>query len=277
MQVNLCQNTLMPNDASSLILVTVLTLILVSTLVNIWETRRKGIALLNSNKKIVKTLIKTIEDSEMKLTKVIVKRSKQDFRQLEALVSLHEMLDLKAALPPTRGWAASPDLLLTLTSLVRKHKPKLVVELGSGASTIILSRAGAVEIVAIEHDLEYLKNTQELLTEHQVSNVKLIHAPLIQKEILEESFMWYDSSKLQDLKEIDFLFIDGPPGSKDDAARFPALPVLGSKLSKNAVVVIDDTKRSGEKTLAESFASALPNHKLRFLDHEKGTAIIEPL
>ena len=267
----------MPNDASSLILVTVLTLILVSTLVNIWETRRKGIALLNSNKKIVKTLIKTIEDSEMKLTKVIEKRSKQDFRQLEALVSLHEMLDLKAALPPTRGWAASPDLLLTLTSLVRKHKPKLVVELGSGASTIILSRAGAVEIVAIEHDLEYLKSTQELLTEHQVSNVKLIHAPLIQKEILEESFMWYDSSKLQDLKEIDFLFIDGPPGSKNDAARFPAFPVLGSKLSKNAVVVIDDTKRSGEKTLAESFANALPNHKLRFLDHEKGTAILEPL
>jgi hypothetical protein len=42
------------------------------------------------------------------------------------------------------------------------------------------------------------------------------------------------------------------------------------------VVVIDDTKRSGEKTLAESFANALPNHKLRFLDHEKGTAILEP-
>jgi predicted O-methyltransferase YrrM len=187
------------------------------------------------------------------------------------------MLDLKAALPPTRGWAASPDLLLTLTSLVRKHKPNLVVELGSGASTIILSRAGAVEIVAIEHDLEYLKSTQELLSEHQVNNVQLIHAPLIEKEILEETFTWYDSSKLQDLKEIDFLFIDGPPGSKDDAARFPALPVLGSKLSKNAVVVIDDTKRSGEKALAESFANALPNHRLRFLDHEKGTAILEPM
>ena len=267
----------MSKDSNSLLLATTLIFILVAICVNIWETRRKGIALLNSNKTIAKTIAKTIEDSEMKLTKVIEKRSKQDFRQLEALVSLHEMLDLKAALPPTRGWAASPDLLLTLTSLVRKHQPKLVVELGSGASTIILSRAGAVEIVAIEHDLEYLKNTQELLAEHRVGNVKLIHAPLIQKEILEESFMWYDSSKLQDLKEIDFLFIDGPPGSKDDAARFPALPVLGSKLSKNAVVVIDDTKRSGEKALAESFANALPNHKLRFLDHEKGTAIIEPL
>lgn len=205
----------MSTDASSLILKTVLTLVLVSILVNIWETRRKGIALINSNKKSTKTtkksnekIIKTIKDSEVNIATVLEKRSKQDFRQLEALVSLHEMLDLKAALPPTRGWAASPDLLLTLTSLVRKYKPKLVVELGSGASTIVLSRAGAVEIVAIEHDLEYLKNTQELLAEHQVSNVKLIHAPLIQKEILEESFMWYDSSKLQDFKEIDFLFID---------------------------------------------------------------------
>ena len=140
----------MSTDASLLILTTVLTLVLVLILVNIWETRRKGIALLNSNRKIVKT----IKDSEVNIAKVIEKRSKQDFRQLEALVSLHEMLDLKAALPPTRGWAASPDLLLTLTSLVRKHQPKLVVELGSGASTIILSRAGAVEIVAIEHDLE---------------------------------------------------------------------------------------------------------------------------
>ena len=202
----------MSTDASSLILKTVLTLVLVSILVNIWETRRKGIALINSNKKSTKTtkksnekIIKTIKDSEVNIATVLEKRSKQDFRQLEALVSLHEMLDLKAALPPTRGWAASPDLLLTLTSLVRKYKPKLVVELGSGASTIVLSRAGAVEIVAIEHDLEYLKNTQELLAEHQVSNVKLIHAPLIQKEILEESFMWYDSSKLQDFKEIDFL------------------------------------------------------------------------
>jgi len=267
----------MSKDSNSLLLATTLIFILVAICVNIWETRRKGIALLNSNKTIAKTIAKTIEDSEMKLTKVIEKRSKQDFRQLEALVSLHEMLDLKAALPPTRGWAASPDLLLTLTSLVRKHQPKLVVELGSGASTIILSRAGAVEIVAIEHDLEYLKSTQELLSEHQINNVQLIHAPLIEKEILEETFTWYDTSKLQDLKEIDFLFIDGPPGSKDDAARFPALPVLGSKLSKNAVVVIDDTKRSGEKTLAESFANALPNHRLRFLDHEKGTAILEPM
>ena len=146
----------MSTDASSLILKTVLTLVLVSILVNIWETRRKGIALINSNKKSTKTtkksnekIIKTIKDSEVNIATVLEKRSKQDFRQLEALVSLHEMLDLKAALPPTRGWAASPDLLLTLTSLVRKYKPKLVVELVSGASTIVLSRAGAVEIVAI--------------------------------------------------------------------------------------------------------------------------------
>ena len=109
----------MSTDSSSLILTTVLTLILVLILINIWETRRKGIALLNSNKKSNEKIIKTIKDSEVNIAKVIEKRSKQDFRQLEALVSLHEMLDLKAALPPTRGWAASPDLLLTLTSLVK--------------------------------------------------------------------------------------------------------------------------------------------------------------
>ena len=117
----------MSPGSSSLILTIALTLVLVLILVNIWETRRKGLALINSNKRSNEKIIKTIKESEVNIAKVIEKRSKQDFRQLEALVSLHEMLDLKAALPPTRGWAASPDLLLTLTSLVRKHQPKLVV------------------------------------------------------------------------------------------------------------------------------------------------------
>jgi predicted O-methyltransferase YrrM len=87
---------------------------------------------------------------------------------------------------------------------------------------------------------------------------------------------WYDTAKLKDLKRIDMLIIDGPPGSKNPDARKPALVELLSKLSPNAIVVIDDVKRDGERQLAELFAKALPRHTLNILSHEKGTAVISP-
>jgi hypothetical protein len=40
--------------------------------------------------------------------------------------------------------------------------------------------------------------------------------------------------------------------------------------------MLDDANRADERKLADAFLAALPNHKLRFLYHEKGTAIIEP-
>ena len=87
---------------------------------------------------------------------------------------------------------------------------------------------------------------------------------------------WYDVDAIKDLKKIDVLIIDGPPGSKNPEARYPALKQFKDKLSASAIVIIDDVNREGERKLAEDFAKALPNHELTILDHEKGTAIIAP-
>src|ERR1700729_201079 len=53
------------------------------------------------------------------------KELKQTFRQLEALQNLNAVLPTSDVLPPTRGWAASPDLLLTLVDLVITERPSL--------------------------------------------------------------------------------------------------------------------------------------------------------
>jgi predicted O-methyltransferase YrrM len=87
---------------------------------------------------------------------------------------------------------------------------------------------------------------------------------------------WYEISQLEDVNNIDLLFIDGPPGSKNDRARHPALAECLSKLSPRAIIVIDDASRDGEKDLAHEFAKALPGHTLEFLSHEKGTALLLP-
>src|SRR3984885_12281967 len=66
---------------------------------------------------------------------------KQTFRQLEALQNLSAVLPASDVLPSSRGWAASPDLLLVLVDLIIAERPSLVVECGSGASTLWLALA----------------------------------------------------------------------------------------------------------------------------------------
>lgn len=201
------------------------------------------------------------------------KSSMTAYRQTQALIQLTQLLDFKSPIPPTRSWAASPDLLLTITEIVRKYRPGLVVELGSGVSTLVAAKAGARKVVSIDNSGEFGGKTISLLKDHKVRGVDVRIAPL---QPYANGFTWYDTSMIKDLKKIDLLIIDGPPGSKNPEARYPALAEFKDKLSSKAVIIIDDVHREGERKLAEDFAKAMPNHQLVILDHEKGTAVISP-
>lgn len=197
----------------------------------------------------------------------------QSYRQSEAMQQLLALLKLNAPIPPTRSWAASPDLLLTIADLVRTHKPQLVVELGSGVSTLIVAKSGAQKVISIDHSEEFADKTRALLQAHGAGGVEVRVAPLTPHA---SGTDWYETTNLVDLKNIDLLIIDGPPGSKNPDARKPAYTELINKLSPRAIIVIDDVTRDGERELAESFAKALPNHVLTIYPHEKGTAVISP-
>ena len=197
----------------------------------------------------------------------------QSYRQSEAMQQLLSLLKFSAPIPPTRSWAASPDLLLTLAQLVRTHNPKLVVELGSGVSTLVVAKAGAKKVISIDNSEEFAGKTKEMLKEHKVRGVEIRVAQL---KAHISGVDWYDTAVIKDLKRIDLLIVDGPPGSKNPEARMPARAEFISKLSPKAIIVIDDVNREGERKLAESFAKALPNHVLTIYPHEKGTAVISP-
>lgn len=197
----------------------------------------------------------------------------QSYRQIEALQQILLLLKFSAPIPPMRNWAASPDLLLTITDLVRTHKPGLVVELGSGVSTLILAKAGAKKVISIDDSEEFAGKTRELLKTHGIRGVE-IRVAALQSHF--SGVDWYDTSKLQDLKKIDLLIIDGPPGSKNPAARSPAHAEFINRISPKAIIIIDDVNRDGERELAQTFAQSLPNHVLTFYPHEKGTAVISP-
>ena len=197
----------------------------------------------------------------------------QSYRQTEAMQQLLSLLKFSAPIPPTRSWAASPDLLLTLAQLVRTHNPKLVVELGSGVSTLVVAKAGAKKVISLDNSAEFAGKTREILKEHKVRGVEIRVAEL---KAHISGVDWYDTALIKDLKRIDLLIVDGPPGSKNPEARMPARAEFITKLSPKAVIVIDDVNREGERKLAEAFAKALPNHVLTIYPHEKGTAVISP-
>ena len=207
-----------------------------------------------------------------KVTDQTRKASLNDYRQLEAFVQLNSLLKFTAPIPATRGWAGSPDLLLTLAHVVKTFKPKLVVELGSGVSTVVMAKAGAKKVVSFDGSEEYARHTRNLLGAHGVQAEVRVSKLAPYKS----SNGWYDPNSFKDLKKIDLLVVDGPEGGEDSNGRYPALDVMLSKLSPKAIVILDDVKREGERRLAEDFAKALPNHIIDFLDHEKGTAVIRP-
>jgi hypothetical protein len=209
----------------------------------------------------------------------LLQSASQDFRQTEALLSLHSLVRARAPLPQTRGWAASPDLLLFLVSLVISQRPRLIVELGSGVSTLWLAYAlekagGDGRIVSLDHDPEFAARTQAFLVAHEVDRfVSVRVAPLVEVDIDDEKWPWYDRQALADVDSCELLVVDGPPGAVRDRARFPALPVLRRRLAEQATIVLDDCIRSDEKEIVAAWHASLPEWDVEMLPHEKVTAV----
>jgi predicted O-methyltransferase YrrM len=196
----------------------------------------------------------------------------------QALLFINSTLNLRAPLPMLTGWAASPQLVCTLIQLVREHKPTTVVELGSGSSTLAMGYAveevGQGRIIALDHLAEYANETTARIHRHQLDDcAEVCHAPLVEVDIDGETWPWYDLSALGE-SSIDLLFVDGPPHKTRPMARYPAVPMLASRLSDTAIVVLDDVHRSDEQAIAEQWLEHLPGYELEYANSPYGTAIL---
>lgn len=197
------------------------------------------------------------------------------YTQLEALQGLYCGLTPKAAFPPTRFWAASPDLLRVIASHVLRERPQVVVEASSGTSTVIIARClqmnGSGRVVALEHDPLYAQRTREVIVEHGLEEfAEVIHAPLVKHRIGDEEFPWYDTHALQDVGMIDLVVVDGPPDRVCTLARYPAVPLLRDRMATGARVLLDDGARNDERVSAQRWASEFPGATLEFLPLEAG-------
>ncbi len=214
------------------------------------------------------------------LEKVIKKEIRQTFRQLEALQNLSAVLPANDVLPATRGWAASPDLLAVLVDLVITERPSLVVECGSGASTLWLAltmRRFEIDgrIIALDHDPVFGGKTRDFLARHDVRDLAEVRdAPLESFSLDGETYLWYARRAWQDLTGIDLLFVDGPPATTGHQARYPALPLLSGSLSPVATAVLDDLVVPDMQKVLRRWLDAYPDFGSELLALEKQAAVL---
>lgn len=206
-----------------------------------------------------------------------------DWRQSECLGTLRSMFRLRAPLPSTRGWAASPDFLTELVTLVLNRRPRLVVEASCGVSSVLLGYAMESlskeaghqgRVVALEQNAEFADRCREQLRIHGLEDyVEVITAPLVEHD----GQWWYDCAGLPEEMAIELLVIDGP--ARTDAAtgnvREPALRRLKSRLAPKVAILLDDGDRPQEREAVESWRREDPDFAVRYLDVEKGAWLLE--
>jgi predicted O-methyltransferase YrrM len=181
---------------------------------------------------------------------------------------------------PVGTWAVEPDFLRLLAGELTRD-PGEVVELGSGASTLLMAAVrrdrGGRPIISIDHDPAFASRTRAALAHAGLEDHAEVHvAPLHPTVVAGRSVVWYDRGALQRVlpAQIDVLVVDGPP-STTRRARWPALEVLAERLGDRAVVLLDDGRRRDETATALDWARRFPSLAVFWHDTVKGTWRLE--
>lgn len=194
-------------------------------------------------------------------------------RQTESLVHIYQRYpEVKLPMPSTGGFAIDSQALAHLLAVVEERRPRRILELGSGTSTIwlgYLCQSFGGKLVSLDHLEHYLSLTRGAVHRHDLNDVIDTRlAPLEATECDGKNFDWYSLAAMADLSEIDMLIVDGPPAATGPQARYPSLPKLINQLAPHATVILDDAHRDDEAEIVDSWMEAYPE----FEHIEKGTS-----
>lgn len=191
-------------------------------------------------------------------------------------------IDVPYPLPLGGKWALGWDAAAVLAREVGVTRPDTVVELGSGASSLViglgLRRAGRGRLLTLDHDLDFAAITRRHVAALGLEAwVTVLDAPLIDRQIGDEHFRWYDlPESVASLEHIDLLVVDGPPQKIDrqGTPRYPALPMLHTQLGRGSTVFLDDANRDAEQRMLDRWLREEPRLSVETIATKHGTAIL---
>lgn len=153
------------------------------------------------------------------------------------------------ALPHLGSWKADTFFLHRIVDTIEQLRPSVVVELGSGATSLVIAKAlalnGGGRLVSYDQHGPFVEGMQHWLAEHDLA-ADFRHAPL-SASAPKWGADWYRLTNLP--PSIDFLVVDGPPWSVHPFIR-GAAEKLFPLLSSDGVILLDDAARPGERIVA---------------------------
>ncbi len=179
------------------------------------------------------------------------------------------------ALPNLGSWKADTGLLALVADAILTRKPQQVVELGAGASTLIVARALQLSghggrLTSYDQHGDFVEATRHWLGEHGLT-ADLRAAPLESRSGRWRD-LWYDLTNVPE--NIDLLLIDGPPWTIDAEIRGHAQRLF-DRVAPGGIIILDDAARPGERLVARQWARNWPQFEWRFVPSIKGVLIGE--
>jgi predicted O-methyltransferase YrrM len=258
---------------------------------NVINEIRNRTELQNSIQMVEKSILKELKNkvefqqmlinTEERIIRDLGNKTEQVYFQLDGLISIYKILEnVRYPVPSFRGWAISPDFTRILMKYIFDIKPELVVELGSGVSTIIsgycLKMNGKGKLISLEHEAKYYQDSLTNIKAHGLEDyVELYLAPLKQYILDDATYLWYDLSKVTIDNPVDMMTVDGPPGTIQKESRYPAFPLMVSYLNHNAIILVDDYIREDEKEMVENWMKNTQLVQVNIINTEKGTCVLK--
>jgi predicted O-methyltransferase YrrM len=177
------------------------------------------------------------------------------------------------ALPHLGSWKADTGLLALLVDHILERKPRLVVEFGTGASTLVIARAlqlaGGGSLISFEQHADFVEATRNWLADHGLEAD--VRAVPLRPSPGGWPGLWYDHGPLP--PAIDLLVIDGPPWTAHPFTR-GAAATLFDQVAPGGTVMLDDAARPGERVVARRWRRDWPDFDFRLLrTGSKGTLV----
>lgn len=216
---------------------------------------------------------KSLVSERKQLESIIKKEALNTTKQIEDFFRIQAYFNSWERLPSMHGWPVSPDFALYLIELLERNDYDLVIEFGSGSSTLLMAKVishlkrkkrndFATMQVAFEHLEQYYEETLCFLQQSDLDadvNLKLspLNSYIAPNGI---AYSYYSCSSelealakrftVKDLKIL--LVVDGPPAATGNHARYPALPKVMEWFGQSKVdVLLDDYIREDEKEIVE--------------------------
>lgn len=198
-------------------------------------------------------------------------------RQQRALTNIRP---LAGTLPlALHNWAIDPHFADLLVRWIVRERPELILECGSGVSTVIMAAAlkelNSGRLISLDHEDRFAERTRERLTRRGLDRwAEVVTARLGSHEIEGRIVPWYTGyESWVEEASIDMLVVDGPPKGTGARARYPAVPLLRGYLAPDCLILLDDGRRRDERRTARDWSHQLPG-SLEYVEGGRGVWLL---